>query len=132
MQKGNASNAQANAGHHFILLVQPGTLKTVMSRDASATNGSYPFSFTGVSPGDYLLIAGTDSDGDTFICDPGEACGAFPTTETIVPITVNADRNGLQFVTGFKAEVGAAAAGAGEAAPGRGYATELGRSPLDP
>jgi hypothetical protein len=56
------------------------------------------------------------------VCDPGEACGAFPTTETIVPITVNANRTGLSFVTGFAADVSTSAASADASAPAaRGY-----------
>ena len=80
-----------------------------------------------VDPGEYLLVAGTDSDGDEFICDPGEACGAFPTTETIVPITVSSDRGGLSFVTGFEGDVGTAAASAGAARGGA--ATRAGSGP---
>jgi len=130
MQKGNPSNAQADAGHHYILLVRPGTLQTVAVQEANATNGAYQFNFTNVSPGDYILVAGTDSDGDTKICDPGEACGAFPTTESAEAITVDSDRAGLQFVTGFAVDVGAAAASA--AAERTGYSIEVGGTPDTP
>ncbi|TMA36042.1 MAG: hypothetical protein E6J87_01705 [Deltaproteobacteria bacterium] len=130
MQKGNPSNAQADAGHHYVLLVRPGTLQTVAVQEANATNGAYQFNFTNVSPGDYILVAGTDSDGDTKICDPGEACGAFPTTESAEAITVDSDRAGLQFVTGFAVDVGAAAASA--AAERTGYSIEVGGTPDTP
>ena len=61
---GRRATAQADAGHHYILLVNPDTLKTARTLEASATNGAYPFDFAGVQPGDYLLVAGTDSDDD--------------------------------------------------------------------
>ena len=91
-------------------------------------NGIYPFGFTNVMPGDYLLVAGTDVDGDEFICDTGEACGAYPTAETMVPITVTGSRSGLTFVTGFELDVGTSAASAGAPAE-RGYSRRVGRGP---
>jgi len=126
MSVGDATSAQANAGHHYILLVEPGTFDTIDTREADAVNGSYSFNFDSVDPGDYLIIAGTDSDNDDFICDSGEACGAYPTTETIVPITVNGDRIGLRFTTGFEVDVGTAAAGVTPST--RGYSRQPGGS----
>jgi serine protease len=130
MQVGSAINAQADAGHHYIVIVNPDTLKTVETLEADAANGDYAFDFTRVDPGDYLLVAGTDSDGDGFICDEGEACGAFPTTETVERITVDADRNDIHFITGFAVDVGAAVSGAA-AEPRRGYSREVGAAPGD-
>ena len=100
----------------------------VAMSEANASNGAYLFSFTGVNPGDYLLVAGTDSDGDNTICDPGEACGAFPTTDTVVPITVGADRSDIHFITGFAVDVGAAISNAATE-PRRGYSREVGTGP---
>ena len=130
MQVGDATNAQADAGHHFILLVDPDTLETVAALEANAASGAYPFTFPTTAPGDYLLVAGTDSDGDGFICDDGEACGAFPTTETVEPITVDADRGDIHFITGFAVDVGTAVSSAA-AEPRRGYSREVGTAPAD-
>jgi serine protease len=127
MQVGDPTSLQANAGHHYILLVEPGTLLTIAAREVDAANGSYAFSFADVEPGDYLLIAGTDLDNDQIVCDSGEACGAYPTTATIVPITVNADRTDLSFVTGF--DVGVSAPSAGVTPSARGYSRQIGESP---
>jgi serine protease len=82
-----------------------------------------------VQPGEYLIFAGTDSDGDAVICDAGEACGAFPTTDSVEAITIDSDRGDLRFVTGFETDVGAAAASAGASAERRGYSTRLGGTP---
>jgi serine protease len=122
MQVGDPSSTSADAGHHYILLLDPETFDVVDEFQANAVNGAYPFSFVNVRAGDYVIVAGTDSDADLLVCDPGEACGAFPTTETIVPITVNANRTGLSFVTGFAADVSTSAASADASAPAaRGY-----------
>ena len=70
------------------------------------------------------MIAGTDTDGDNLICDPGEACGAFPTTETVVPITVDRTDIGLRFLTGFDGAV--RLDGGGGRASDCGYSREIG------
>ena len=88
------------AGHHFVLLIDPETLETVDQLESDPESGSYAFRFEEVDEGDYLVVAGTDSDNDGFVCDAGEACGAFPTTESIEALTLNRSRN-LDFVTGF-------------------------------
>jgi serine protease len=126
MSVGDPALAQPDAGHQYILLVDPVALRTIHQLDADASNGEYKFDFGDVQPGDYILIAGTDLDGDHKICGPGEACGAFPTTETIEPIAVDRDRLRLRFSTGFAAPVGASAAGV---APQRqGYSRDVGGS----
>jgi serine protease len=126
MQVGDLALAQPHAGHHYVLLVDPESEETLAALEVDPTNGEYAFDFGEGPPGDYLLIAGTDLDNDRFICDPGEACGAFPTADTIVPLRVDRDRTDVQFTTGFSVPVGAAAAGA---APARaGYSREIGGS----
>ncbi|MEM7409432.1 MAG: S8 family serine peptidase [Myxococcota bacterium] len=110
MQVGDATAAQSNAGHHFVLLVEPGTLATVDFVEVDPVSGSYSFAFGNVQPGQYMLIAGTDSDNDFVVCDEGEACGAYPTLETIVEIDVQSNL-GLQFLTGFTSTVGTAGVG---------------------
>jgi serine protease len=129
MQVGDADDAQADAGHHYILLVEPGTLETVAALDIDATQGAYPFQFSAVEPGNYLLVAGTDLDGDTLICDEGEACGAFPTSETIEEISVDRDSDNFRFTTGFSADLGFAGAGSGAVDRPRGYSVIPGTSP---
>lgn len=127
MQVGDAENAESNAGHHYVLLVEPGTFTTVDFLEEDASEGTYRFRFGGVAPGEYLVVAGTDSDNDFQICDPGEACGAYPTTETVVPVEVEDDES-IRFVTGFGSSVGAAAA---SVAPPGGFSRRIGEGPPD-
>ena len=93
-----------------MLLVDPLTLETIEVLEAGAESGSYSFRFEDIDEGEFLIIAGTDSDYDFLICDPGEACGAFPTTESIQSVIVESDRS-LDFVTGFSIPVTGAATG---------------------
>jgi len=110
-----------DAGFHFLLLIDAATSTTVDQANIAATAGSYPFTFTNVAEGEYLLIGGTDLDNDGFICDGGEACAGFPTLDLPEPVVVQQDLSGLSFVTGFSQSVESTAAGAGLPGGFEGY-----------
>jgi len=59
----------------------------------SPTNGLYNFSFNGVRPGNYVILAGSDMDNDFLLCDPGEACGLIPSVVEVI----NQNAGGLTF-----------------------------------
>ena len=90
-----------NAGFHYVLLIDPVTFNTVSQVDVGVSNGAYSYSFTDVSAGTYNIFAGTDSDNDGFICDAGEACGAFATLDQPTLVTVDSNLTNLDFNTGF-------------------------------
>ena len=52
--------------------------------------------------GTYEIWAGTDNDNDFFICDAGEACGAWPTADTPAVITITEDRNDIFFPSNYQ------------------------------
>jgi serine protease len=108
-----ATGASVDAGHHFVLLVDPVTLDTVAELQADIASDSYSFSFENVSPGSYLIVAGTDSDNDNIICDAGEACGAYPARDELVPIEIQSDMTNLDFTTGFSTAFEAESLGGG-------------------
>ena len=100
-------NISANAGLHFVILVSTAsgrsTLPAVITR---AANGEYRFTMNNVPAGEYRMFAGTDSNNDDFLCDPGEACGAYATLDAPDVLQVNANRSGLVFSTGFRTNLG--------------------------
>ena len=100
MQKFSVS-LSANAGLHYVLLIDADTNVVVNSAMVSANNGEYDYSFGGVGAGQYRIFGGSDSDNDDLICDAGEACGAFRTTDAPEVLTINADRANLDFISGF-------------------------------
>ena len=63
-------------------------------------NGSYSYRFDDVAAGEYRIVAGTDMNGDGRICDPGEACGAYPFERVLI----DRDRSGLDFSVGFRGQ----------------------------
>lgn len=101
----------ANAGYQYVLLVNPQTGDTVATVGAAVAAGVYHFTFSNVPPGTYQIVAGTDMNNDGYICDAGEACGAYTTLDLPDSITVTGDQSGRNFTTGFFYNINAAAAG---------------------
>jgi serine protease len=112
-----AAATGADAGYHYVLLVDPDTLDTVAQAEAVPVDGVYSYQLEDVPSGSYLLFAGSDTDNDFFICGGSEACGAFPTFGTPETLEVTHDQSGLDFVTGFQQSVGASSAGREDPAP---------------
>ena len=114
MQVGAAAPAVGNAGYIYVILVSTtpdvnGQLPTVAQAQGDPTSGAYTFSFTNVPAGSYYLIAGSDSDDDGFVCDPGESCGAYPTIGTPTAISTGAIPVAADFTVGFDVAFGASA-----------------------
>jgi serine protease len=55
-----------------------------------------------VAAGSYQLIAGTDSDNDLLICDGGEACGAWLTTDRPQSFELDRNREDFDFSVDFQ------------------------------
>jgi serine protease len=87
---------------HYILLIDATTDTPIRFVMVSAVGGEYAFSMANVAAGQYQIIAGTDSDNDNFLCDGGEACGAYRTLDSPDVILINSDRTDLDFVSGFR------------------------------
>lgn len=92
-----APSAYGNAGHVYVLLVDSITGNTVVQDGRDASRGTYPFTLAQVPPGTYEIWAGADLDNNGYICDIGEACGAYITAINPVRLTVNSYRSGLDF-----------------------------------
>lgn len=91
-----------NAGYTWIVLVDPIDAETIAFTSSEVNAGQYNYLFKDVPPGDYLIIAGTDLDNDGFICDSGEACGAYPTLDVLSPVHID-DKSltDINFHSGF-------------------------------
>jgi serine protease len=108
----SATNAAANAGHLYVLLLDPVTSEATHQAEVDASNGRYQFSIPGVIAGSYLVVAGSDFNNDRSICDAGEACGAYPTLDQYSPVAVSGNVTGINFGAGFNAAIQAQSAGA--------------------
>ncbi|MCZ6855587.1 MAG: hypothetical protein O7G86_16880, partial [Gammaproteobacteria bacterium] len=101
MQK-SSINLTADAGQHYIILVNEDGASTLPATISTANNGVYEFTINNVPTGQYQLFAGTDSNDDDFLCDTAEACGAYRTLDSPDLLNINGDMSGLDFVSGFR------------------------------
>jgi len=92
-------------GRIYVLLLDADG-ETVATRGVDLDGGVYAFRFDEVPAGEYRIAAGTDMNGDGFICDAGEACGAFPTLSLFERVLIDRDSTGLDFSVGFRTRVG--------------------------
>lgn len=110
MVVGSAPSAvNSDAGLHYVLLLDPITNETQYASMVSAVKGVYRYQLNDVVPGNYYLLAGTDLDNDYIVCDPGEACGVYPTRGAPGLISVsNKNLTNIDFTTGFSSNINAA------------------------
>ena len=127
LQVSNSSDTSGNAGLHYILLVDPGTLDPIQEVQTEVRNGSYFFRFDDVQAGEYIIAAGSDSNNDGFICDEGEACGAFSTIYQPTNIDVRNSRSNIDFSTSFNVMYQSQSVGKEVAPPRRGFARKSDR-----
>jgi serine protease len=76
----------------FIVLVDPETLEARFQVQTTA-GSSFEFAMGSITPGTYLLVAGTDRDNDGFIGDPGELFGAWPSLDAPQAIVIGPGDN---------------------------------------
>jgi serine protease len=98
----------ADVGVIYILLYDPVLDDVVAQVSAQSNEADYPFRFSDIPAGDYQIIAGTDTDNDLFICDAGEACGAWLTTDQPIQIELDSNLTDLNFPVGYLVSLPAA------------------------
>ncbi|MDO8860289.1 S8 family serine peptidase [Haliea sp. E1-2-M8] len=115
---GNA--AVADVGVLYILVFDPALDDAVEQTAVRARDGRYEFSFPALAAGRYLVFAGSDADNDLFICDAGEACGAWLTTDQPAEINLDRNRDNIEFPADYLISLpdAATATAGGAARPG--------------
>jgi serine protease len=89
-------------GQQYVLLIDPDTRQRVANATVTRqADGSYAYILRDVPAGTYEIFADSDSNNNSLICDTGESCGAYLTTDEPIRIEVNEDRSGLDFVSGY-------------------------------
>lgn len=82
------AGAETDVGVIYVLLYEPATNAAIQQFSSSGDGSQYSFNFDGVEAGEYEIVAGSDADNDLLICDAGEACGAWLTTDQPIRIEV--------------------------------------------
>lgn len=120
-------NSDGNVGQVYMVLLDENSSFVDNTLAVDQGNGVYDYSFTGIGPGTYRIIAGSDVDNDNFICQLAEACGGYPTIGDLEDIEVlNTDITQLDFVVDILSNFGASASGTSVDA----RSTSINRPPL--
>lgn len=100
LQEGGAST-EGELPPIYALLLDPenDNGEAIAQANAQRDGNGMTYVFEEVPPGRYYLQAGSDLDADSFICQPGEACGLYPILERSQVIeVVDQDLTDLDFV----------------------------------
>ncbi len=106
--------AGSDVGVVYILVYDPDIDDVVDQAAARAREGRYSFTFPALPAGRYQVFAGSDADNDLFICDSGEACGTWLTTDQPAVINLDRDRSAIDFPVEYLISLPNAAATATE------------------
>lgn len=71
----------------------------IVAETVTDAQRAFEYSFVNLPPGEYVIVAGTDRNGDGEICETGDLCGAWPTLVEPSALTVQQgdSRTGLDF-----------------------------------
>jgi len=100
-----APGGEPDAGRQYILLVDAATDQALTQVDVLADGSSVAYEFENIPSGEYLVISGTDLNNDRFICDPAEACGAYPVENAPETIVVDGAETGVDFLVAYRVGV---------------------------
>lgn len=116
-----------NAGLQYVLMIKPGsngTDEVVAQAQIQAQMGAATFAFEDQLPGEYYFVAGSDMDFDGLICDPGEACGAYPSKELSTLVNVTESISDLDFISTYTYESPASQSALGNVESQTGFPIE--------
>ena len=102
----NSVNVSPDAGRIYVFLIDPISGDEVYFAERDSIDGEYTYSISGVVPGDYYLLAGSDLDNNSSICEAGESCGTYPTSTDAAVISVDEDMTNLDFDISFDQSLG--------------------------
>jgi len=95
----------ADVGVIYFLLYENGAELPTAQTAAVADGGNYRFAFFDIPAGNYEIFAGSDADNDLFICDAGEACGAWLTIDQPIQVVVDSDLEGISFPVEYQVTI---------------------------
>ncbi len=97
----NTGSITPDTGYHYVQLLYPQTFEIKYQFPVGLASGEYGYLCSSVASGEYIIRAGSDSNNNGDICDPGEACGAYTTLNDPITVNVNGNLSGLDFFSSF-------------------------------
>lgn len=94
--------AAPDAGRLYVDLVDAASGQVAARIAVRADATAVPYRIAGLRAGTYRIVAGTDLDNDSIVCEAGEACGRYPHTGEPRDVEVAGERAGLEFAIGYR------------------------------
>ncbi|UCF36538.1 MAG: S8 family peptidase [Acidobacteriota bacterium] len=93
---------EVDIGTVFVFSVDPRTID-VLTQATTTTSNDLVYEMPPTPTGEYVVIAGTDSNQDGYICDIDDYCGFFPlfSDPELLRIEASKDRNPVNFSIGL-------------------------------
>jgi serine protease len=105
----NNQQVAGSVGELYVFLIDWNSGEfTVQQYQSNASQ--YQYRFTGVDPGVYFIIAGSDPDNDGFVGGSGEALGIYPTEDSPQLVIANKSFEKLDFNVTYEIPLEAASA----------------------
>ena len=101
LRVGKASGGDAGAVNVVVTDSESGS---VVASSITSASDDYEYSVGLPSPGSYQITASTDTNGDTVLCENGEACGRLGGLETPQTLEVSAGQSNLDITVLLPAE----------------------------
>ena len=100
MEVGDES--ESDIGTVYVLVLDPATLRTIGQATTTIAT-DFRFQISPLAAGNHIVVAGTDLDGDGFICeDEGDFCGLYPVSNQ--PSLISVQRNSITSAINFTIE----------------------------
>lgn len=93
--RGTTPSGLRGVGPVYVLALNPNTLDSVAQVNVITNATTYPFTMANLNQ-PVVVVAGTDTDNDGFICGASEPCGAYPVLGVETTI-LSASRGGVDF-----------------------------------
>lgn len=94
-------NINGDIGVVYILFIEIESQETV-AQAATWSGAKYAYSLPDLPQGSYEIWAGTDTDNDYYICDAGEACGAWQSIDSPGILYIGSDQSNIEFTSDYQ------------------------------
>jgi serine protease len=95
----NGVSAQSvSLGSVFVVIIDADTSQMAGYAVVSPVNGRYAWQVSGIKSKSVYVLAGGDLDANSYFCESGEPCGAYPLLrQQLTPIALSGNRQDLNF-----------------------------------
>ncbi len=122
--RASAPVGMRGVGPVYVLAADVNTLANVGQANVTSVGLTYPYTISAVTAAQVVVVAGTDTDNDGFICSASEPCGLYPVIggQPVILEMAAGNRTGIDFqLVSGGASAASLSAGATVLRPAKGF-----------